>query len=87
MSVRLPWRKPQDEQTPARHHLADLIEPMIRGDERIRAYRRHDDDCGPLGGIADTFLLTFEHEGRTTRAKIVVYGDSPQERVERFGDG
>lgn len=84
--MKLPWQKTEEIQTPARDHLADLIEPVIRAHPRVRGYRRIDDNEGPLGGIADTFMITYEHEGRETICKIAIYGDTPNERIERFGE-
>lgn len=83
--MKLFTRKPKAEDTPARRHIADAVGRTLGTDPRVTAIRRLSDHEGPMGGTSDAFTFTFAHEGRTTYCRVVCYGDTPAEKMVKFG--
>jgi hypothetical protein len=77
-------REEEIDATPARHHLAMIIEPILRGHPDVTVTNLVQSKEGPLGGINDCYQLMVRHEGRETFCRIAIYGDSPEEVRRRF---
>lgn len=86
----IPRRNREEErepQVPARHFITDLIRPLLDGSPQITGLRLVESKEGPLGGVADTYDMEVDFDGRITRCRIAIYGDSEDEILERFGNG